>query len=348
MKTTSTLFLLFVAMNFTNLYGQMSVLFVDDSDDTFANAEYFHAALDSIGYNATYYNAVDSAAGPSDLYMNNFDLVIWCTLSDGAELLLWNGLEEDNASLKSYLNGGGRLWLIGNDFFFDRYLFAPIDFSAGDFAYDYLGVASFEAESFNDDGGLGVPTLLPDANAVIPGLNDLTWLYPTLWYVDVVSLTDDATPVYRMGDANYTFADSISAAYHDNGTFQVLTYFFDITQVGSFDMLKANLLPVMTFFEGMISDNNDILPSNLNTKLFPNPTSSELNLEITLEDASKVSISLLNVYGQAIATLMPVQQREAGKNVFQFNLDPSIANGYYFLKINVDDQSALQPFVLQK
>ncbi len=348
MKTRPTLFLLFVAMNFTNLFGQISVLFVDDSTDEFGNAEYFHAGLSSVGYDATYYNAVDSAAGPSDLYMNNFDLVVWHTSSDGAELLLWNGIEEDNASLKSYLNGGGNLWLVGNDFFFDRYGLAPVAFSAGDFAYDYLGVASFDVESFNDDGELGVPTMLPDTDAVIPGLNDLTWQFSTLWYADGVSLINDATPVYRMGNADYVLADSISAAYYDNGISRVLTYFFDITLVADFEMLTANLLPVMSFFEGVISDNENVLQSSLNANIFPNPTSSELNLEVALESASEISIYLLNVYGQALAELMPAQQREAGKNTFQFNLDPTVANGYYFVKIKVDNKVVLKPFVLQK
>ena len=112
--------------------SHVCALFVDDSADEFGNAEYFHAGLASICYDATYYNAVDSAAGPSDLYMNNFDLVVWHTSSDGAELLFWNGIEEDNASLESYLNGGGNLWLVGNDFFFDRYGLAPVAFSAGE------------------------------------------------------------------------------------------------------------------------------------------------------------------------------------------------------------------------
>ncbi|WP_020535468.1 T9SS type A sorting domain-containing protein [Lewinella cohaerens] len=348
MKTRFTLFLLFVAMSFTNLFGQVSVLFVDDSADEFGNAEYFYAGLEAIDYDATYYNAVDSAAGPSDLYMNNFDLVIWHTSSDGAELLFWNGIEEDNASLKSYLNGGGNLWLVGNDFFFDRYGLAPVTFSAGEFAYDYMGVTSFDVESFNDDGEVGVPMMLPDANTVIPGLNDLTWQFPTLWYADGVSLVDDATPVYRMGDADYVLADSISAAYYDNGTSKVLTYFFDITLVTDFEMLTANLLPVMSFFEGVISDNENVLQSSLNANIFPNPTASELNLEVALENASEIAISVLNVYGQVIAELMPTQQREAGKNAFQFNLDPTIANGYYFVKIKVDNKLVLKPFVLQK
>ncbi|RMG72625.1 MAG: hypothetical protein D6722_05140 [Bacteroidetes bacterium] len=53
--------------------------------------------------------------------MEAYDLVIWQTGADGNDLWLWNGRDEDNGNLKAYLNGGGRLWLIGTDLLYDRY-----------------------------------------------------------------------------------------------------------------------------------------------------------------------------------------------------------------------------------
>lgn len=348
MKKGYTLILFFIALGYTTLSSQVSVLFVDDSKDQFGNAELFHAAIEEVGYEATYYNAVDSAAGPSDLFMNNFDLVVWHTSSDESELLFWNGLDEDNASLKSYLNGGGNLWLSGNDFFFDRYGVAPYSFSLGDFAYDYLGVSSYDVQTYIDDGGEGVPIMLPDTNAVISGLNDLTWQFATLWYADGVSLVDDATPIYRMGDASYSLSDMISASYYDNGSSKVLSYFFDISLLSNYEMIKSNVLPVMNFFDNLILSNENVIQSTQRVNLYPNPVSNILNVEMDLTKSLDISISLQNVYGQVVTELLPTESRGQGRNVLQFSIDPSIKNGYYIVNIDMKDESIVKPILIQR
>jgi len=279
--------------------------------------------------------------------MNNFDLVVWHTSTDGLELLLWNGLDEDNAALKAYLNNGGRLWLTGNDFFFDRYEFSPVTFQEGDFVYDYLGVSSFDVETYNSDDETGVPIMVVDENSVIPGLNDLTWLFATLWYGDGVSLVEGADPIYRMGDDSYALADTISAAYYDNGTSQALTYFFDIALVNNFDMLKANALLVMTFFDAMTVSQKNIEAPTYKAEIYPNPAENALNLEFKLKTASKVSISLLDVNGQNIKTFMSEEKVDSGVQVLNFELNPSIANGYYYITIDVNGTSIMKPYIIQ-
>jgi len=348
MKKIYFLLVFLFSLGFFEMNAQFDVLFVDDTDDTFNNAETLHAAIESVGYPATYYNAADSAVGPSDLYMSNFDLVVWHTSTDGNSLLLWNGLDEDNASLEAYLNNGGRLWLTGNDFLFDRYEFSPVIFQEGDFVYDYLGVSSFDVESYNSDGEMGVPLMVPDENSVITGLNNLTWLFATLWYGDGISLVDGASPIYRMGDDNYVLADTISAAYYDNGTSQALTYFFDIALVNNFDMLKASVLPVMTFFDAMLVSQEDIEASAFNVKIYPNPAQDFLNLGLELESASSVTLSLLDVSGKKIMTLMSGESVESGVQVLNFELNASTASGFYYVNIEVNGKSIMKPLIVQK
>jgi len=335
------------SLSFSSINAQLDILFVDDTDDKFNNAENLFAALDSVGYPATYYNAVDSAAGPTDLYMSNFDLVIWHTSSDGNNLLLWNGLDEDNASLKAYLNNGGRLWLTGNDFLFDRYEFSPVSFQEGDFVYDFLGVSSFDVESFNTDDGTGIPIMVTDENSVITGLNDLTWLFDTLWYGDGVSIVDGANPIYRMGDDSYVLADSISAVFYDNGTSQALTYFFDLALVNNFEMMKANVLPVITFFEAMLVSQEDIEAPTFKAEIFPNPVQNLLNLELELETATNVTLSLLEVTGKKITTLMSARRVLSGVQVLNIELDASISSGFYFMNIEMNGVSIMKPLIVQ-
>ena len=329
-------------------YGQISILFVDDSDDGFMNAELFYSAFDSVGFPATYYNAVDSAAGPSESVMSNFDLVVWHPSTQSINLALWNKSDEDNNALKTYLEGGGRLWLVGNDFLLDRYGAPPVTFDSNDFPNKYLGIVSHDVETYNDDGNLGVPIVIPDTNSVIANLNNLTWQFATLWYVDGVSLNENALPIYRMGDANYLFADSIAAVYHDNGTFQVLSYFFDISLVNNFDNLKQNVLSVLAFFNNLITDNSEVVVSQFDSKLYPNPTSSQINIEISIKKSAYVSVSLTDLYGRTVLELMRRQWFDSGKRILSTDCTADLENGYYFIKMDVNDESTLKPIIIQK
>ncbi|MEZ4888263.1 MAG: T9SS type A sorting domain-containing protein [Chitinophagales bacterium] len=348
MKKIYLLFLLSSLFCFNKAQAQISVLFVDDSGDAFGNAELFHSALEAVGFPATYYNAVDSASGPTDLYMKDFDLVVWTTSTDDNGLLFWNGLEEDNASIKAYLNGGGKLWVTGLDFLFDRYGEAPDTFAAGDFVYDYLGIASYDVQSYGDDGNLGVPILNPSENSVIAGLTDLTFMFSTVWWVDGVTLVENASAVYEMGDANYIFADRICGSYYDSGVFQTLTYFFDMSLVADFDMLKANVLPVMSHFNDLVSGIEDVVGFDVEATLFPNPSLGQINLQLELEKPADVSVSILDLQGRNVGEIFTKDTLGEGIHTIEYSSTNELPNGYYSLRININGAPFMRPLLLQR
>ncbi len=348
MKRFYFLLLLCTVLNTNIVHAQMSVLFVDDSDDDFGNAELLAAAIDSIGFTPTYFNAVDSAATPSDLYMNQFDLVVWTTSNDGNELLLWNGLEEDNASLKAYLDGGGKLWLVGHDFLFDRYVTPPVSFATGDFVYDYLGIASYDVQTYGDDSGVGVPFVQPSENSPITGLGNLNFIFSTYFWMDGVSLVAGALPVYEMGGEDYIFEGKPSSVYYDNGTSQVLTYFFDLGIVENFDLLKETVLPVMNHFNALISNVEEVLDFEVTAKVFPNPTLEDIQLQLGLEKSAEVSISILDLQGRIVQKLMPNKKITKGKHNIKYKLQNEILGGYHLLRINIDGVPIMRPLLIER
>ncbi len=317
--------------------AQLSVLFVDDSDDTFGNGELFAAALDSVGYPVTYFDAVDSADSPTDLYLANFDLVIWYTSANGVNLQLWNGLDEDNARLKAYLNAGGKLWIVGLDYLYDRYVTPPVSFTAGEFPYDYMGLTAYDLQSYGDDGNLGVSLVFPDTAQAIPGLNTLTWQFSTLWWVDGVSLRPEAQAIYRMGGSGYVFADSVCGAWYDNGTYQVLSYFFDLAVVADFEMLKATTLPVMVFFESLVSDIDVPHFSASDFGLYPNPVTGQFAYEFSLEAPARVEASLWDMQGRNYV-IMPEKNFPTGHHVLPTGLPATWPEGMYWLRLEVDGE----------
>jgi hypothetical protein len=328
------------------IHAQLAVLFVDDSDDAFGNGEFIAGALTSIGYPVTYFDAVDSAASPTANYLSFFDLVIWYTSANGINLQFWNGQDEDNPELKAYLDNGGRLWLVGLDVLYDRYNTPPSTFMSGDFVYDYLGLTSYDLQSYGDDGNLGVPQVDPDTAQPITGLNTLTWLFSTLWWVDGVSIRPEAVPIYRMGGASYVFADSICGAWYDNGTSQVLSYFFDLALVADTNMLQATAFPVMAFFESIASDIDAKSLPPMDWEVYPNPASDVLSLRFSLEKPAKVSASIMDLQGRTISKLLPEMPLFAGHQLYKTSLSSGLPGGAYLLRLEVGGRAYHRPLIL--
>ncbi|MEZ4777627.1 MAG: T9SS type A sorting domain-containing protein [Bacteroidia bacterium] len=345
---TLTFFFVLITLAIAPMRGQISILFVDDDSDTFGNAELLASALDSLGYAYTYFNAVDSAASPTDTYMAAFDLVIWHAASDGDGLLFWNGIDEDNTALKAYLEGGGKLWLSGTDILFDRYGGAPDTFGVGSFPYDYLGVSQYDLQSYVDDGSIGLPAAFPDTAQPIAGLDTLTWTFTTLWYVDGVSIRPEAVPIYRMGDATYQFADSITGVWYDADSFQTLSFFFDMALAANFTMLKNTTKSVVELFESLTTavDKNQFAATNVS--IYPNPTSGAFNLTFTLDKNTSVAASLWNIQGQKIASLFSARQFTAGTHQLNWSDFQALPAGTYIIRLEADGVQMVRPLIFQR
>jgi len=151
------------AVNYFGLSDSDDILVVDD-DNRFNNEWVITDALDAMGKTYSVFDCGDNSGmatdvpGASDL--NDKELVIWFTGDDSNNLAFWNIADADNQALIDYLDiDGSRLWIVGRDFLYDRYGTAPDNFSAGDFCYDYLGIASYDAQSWADDGNTGLEQL---------------------------------------------------------------------------------------------------------------------------------------------------------------------------------------------
>lgn len=150
-------------INFFGILPTDSILVVDD-DNKYNNEWVITDALDLLNVQYRVFDCGDNGGmatqvpGPSDL--NNKKLVIWFTGDDSNNLAYWNVNDEDNPNLISYLNiTGSNLWSVGRDFIYDRYGTAPDDFVSGDFCYNYLGIDSYDVQSWADDGNTGVAQL---------------------------------------------------------------------------------------------------------------------------------------------------------------------------------------------
>jgi hypothetical protein len=136
-------------VNFTlSPIGVNDILLVDADgsayypDTVFTDVQaYFTDALTACGYTYDIWEKLTFPEdGPDATVMSYYDAVIW---SCGEA---WTGNQtltaNDETQLALYLDGGGKLFLDGQDYIYDVYgTTSPITFSTGQFPYDYLGVS---------------------------------------------------------------------------------------------------------------------------------------------------------------------------------------------------------------
>lgn len=296
------------------------VLFVNDNAVNADNTATMLSALDQTGYPYEVFDAEAEGRSPEFHELANYPLVIWYMSSDGVGNYFWKGDDTDNENVIMYLQNGGALWVIGTDFLYDRYS-TPFLFEMGEFMYDYLGVAEYHAQSYADDGFLGVPQLdlMPDQNVTL--LDPVRWVFETLWYVDAVVPANDAASVYNMGPESYVFSNYSAAivTFNDNNT---LSYFFDPALVDTDAHRIQMLQDGLDYFSIVL--NTEELDAN-SFKLYPNPANDQVTMLLNNDFAGPIKLYQLN--GQLVG------QFETFRGQTLIHLDLSAYSpGIYLLK----------------
>ncbi|NUO01474.1 MAG: T9SS type A sorting domain-containing protein [Saprospiraceae bacterium] len=330
------------------VYAQPSILLVDDSKDNFNNTGFLALALDSAGYEYTLFDAAGDDVSPTGEELSQYDLVIWHTSTDGVDLQLWGADDIDNGNLLSYLQEGGNLWLIGNDFMYDRYGAAPDTFQLGEFPYDYLGIDRYIAQAYGDDGGLGVPGVEPAPGQPAGGLGALNWTFSTLWWADAVSPLQTAAPVYLMSGDAYPLAGMPAAVWYNQGDFRVMSFFFDLTLVSDFQLAKQTVASVVGLFESLVSDTETPPLPGIAMQVTPNPFAESVKLSLSLERNAMTSIQVVDLFGRKIAQPLNRTELIAGQHDFQWIPSADLPNGVYLARFEIDGKSAAEYLVLSK
>lgn len=322
--------------------AQISVLFVNDNSVYYPNTE---TVLENIQLITAvdYFNSVDSLRSPTYAEMYPYDLIIWYTSTDGLGRYFWNGTDSDNEDLKLYMQDGGMLWVMGNDFLYDRYGAAPVDFISGDFPLDYLGIQQYAAQSYGDDGNTGLPMLTFEENALISGLPDtLQWMYETLWWVDGCIPENGVTAFYRMGPENYILSSYFSAFASEptrwRGT--TVTMFFDPALIDT-DETRISL------FEGIIDYFSDHIINKVVTlkdpvshlRIIPNPATSTITIDMPENPGNQlIEFSIIDFKGRDVLSL---KQEKAGN---QFDIS-NLCEGLYVVKVVSGQQISVGKFI---
>lgn len=88
------------------------------------------------------------------------------------------------------------------------------------------------------------------------------------------------------------------------------------------------------------------IPNNLSLKSYPNPFNSSTTLQINLPETDQTELSVYNILGQKIATLINEQKTSGNYNI-QFNAN-HLSSGVYFVLLKQNNLITKQKIILLK
>jgi hypothetical protein len=138
-----------------------------------------------------------------------------------------------------------------------------------------------------------------------------------------------AFPIYSLSQlgANETFVSHLNNALVKSEV------------IASSNQISVELAPLsvntILLRSNVVGTKPDYQKSNFKGSAYPNPASNQVNLDFSLPEKTKMSISLYNTNGQFLKTVVS-SVFEAGSH--QVNLDTSfITEGVYFIKFNSEN-----------
>lgn len=110
------------------------------------------------------------------------------------------------------------------------------------------------------------------------------------------------------------------------------------------DIVSANSQSFQEALNSMITSTNEVFDHNL-AKVYPNPFTDVVNIQLNLETAADVDVRVLNAVGQVVAA--EKYNNVVGNRVIPFN-GGNLANGVYTIHMTVGDKLVTKKVLLQK
>jgi hypothetical protein len=255
-----------------------------------------------------------------------------------------------NTPLMTYLDNGGIVWLQGLDFLYDIYGGAPDDFAEGQFVYDYMGISRYHAQSYADDGGMGVPQLdVVEGNGLCT-FTPMTWVYTAMWYVDALALAPEAQPIYSLGPDGYMFDDYFAGVYNQYSNAKIFTLATETARIDTEAHTDALFSQVLTYFESItpVVDLQPAINKHQLVSLYPNPVKDVLHFSMDLKSASSVQLRIIDITGNIVEERFFGTLPEGTHELVHRFTGPDYSDGIYFYSLETDKQIINGKIILSK
>ncbi|MFT4759510.1 MAG: hypothetical protein ACI9XO_002289 [Paraglaciecola sp.] len=138
----------------------------------------------------------------------------------------------------------------------------------------------------------------------------------------------------------HTFATVNIPADYDLDEMNVVTLLLN----GSGNIINAEYQTLQEALDNQLVGTNEQFDNSL-AKVYPNPFSDVVNIQLNLETAADVNVRVMNAVGQVVATQQ--YNNVVGNRVIPFN-GSNLANGVYTIHMTVGDKLVTKKVMLQK
>ena len=323
--------------------NSFEILLVNDNSYGVDRYLVIDTTIENLGYIHDVYNTVTTGNRPDFATLKNYDLVIWYTGNDGADLYLWDTRDtlnyKFNNDLIHYIDNGGNVWLQGLDFMYDIKGGAPNEFSAGQFIYDYMGIKKYVAQSYVNDGGEGVPQLDVITYTGVCTFTPIKWVYSTLWYADAFDVTSNTRVIYKMGPSTYLLNGYVNSFLKKLVRGNVMTWAFETARINTRANTETIFGEVLQYFEN-VTGVDEIKKSNIEISVYPNPSTDKVYFEYEIKNTSIIQFSLFDISGKQIH-ISNIGKQAVGKQIYTISKNElNVIPGVYFYQFNINGNSS--------
>ncbi len=339
------------------------ILLVGDGNVSKQRAGYYEDLLDRLGYSyePTWFTeenyGIDSSVVLHTYEGKAWDAIIWFGWGCGY-LPQPDGLEVDHPLIR-YLDGGGKLFLADQDYFWRKGIETGVEvsFEPGGFAYDYLGVQSCVSDpNMQDTISLGDTTLYGvDASDPVSGsfYDDSVELHSSCIgvanWADYTQATKEGVDIFKGGESGEYSGTRLGGPKGFKTVFLPWCFeaIVDCADTGTLtpqaDTLMWNILHDWFELEGVQTIRPGFVPRSFSlSQNYPNPfnstTAISYQLSVVSCQRSVISLKVYNILGKEVKKLVDKPQKAGYYEVTWDGRDDSdkeVASGVYFCKLKV-------------
>ena len=328
-------------------------------DNPWAIDSLYTQAFDSVGCSYLFWDAgVHRGIDSSVIHCPQFSMIaVFGCRSKIVPLL--DSTSADPCDFRKYLQNGGGLMLADMDYFYGWGMPTSGRFSDGDFAYDYLGIGTYENDpddSITVAGGTADIEMIGVADDSLTDSFSATNAYGPLRFDLIGGKSENWSDYVVPGNGGISiFKGTVSnkdmAIRKEDEKFRTLFFScpIELSPASEFRVLMQNVIqwledrPVKIEPETAIASRIELLTN------YPNPFNATTRIRYRLVTEGLVRICIYDIKGNLVKTLVN-ERKEAGLYELNWNgvdrFGHSVASGVYFLKIESEHSTRNRKILL--